>query len=125
MKLRRHRKALTSLILGAWLFALFTGIANACLTEPSNAGQMAGMAMGVGHEGHETKSTACKQFCSDDTPLLTQLRLVQDQPPGHPLLVAVLTDLLPPAPASVEPVGYLAHPPPDVPILLRSLRLAL
>jgi hypothetical protein len=125
MNLRRHRRAVTSLILGAWLFALFAGIASACLTEPANAGQMAGMSMGVGHDGNEAKSAACQRFCDDDTPLLTQLRLVQDQPAGQPLLVAVFTDFLPPVPASVVPVGFLAHPPPGVPILHRTLRLAL
>jgi hypothetical protein len=125
MNFRRHRKALTSLILGAWLFALFAGIASACLTEPADAGQMAGMSMALGHDGHETKSAACQHYCDGDTPLLSQLKLVQDQPAGQPLLVAVFNDFPPLAPASVVPVGYLAHPPPDVPILLRTQRLAL
>lgn len=127
MNLGRHRKAVASLILGAWLFALFAAIANACLPEPGSAGQTAGMtmAMDAGHEGDESQSTACQQFCNDDTPLFSKLQLVQDQPAGQPLLIASLSPLLSHAPASAVPAAYLAHPPPDVPILLRSLRLAL
>ena len=127
MSLRRHRKAVTSLILGAWLFALFVGVANACLPGPGNAGQTAGMtmAMDAGHDGDESQSTACQQFCSDDTPLFSKLQLVQDQPAGQPLLVEGVSPLLSPVPASTVSVVYFAHPPPDVPILLRSLRLAL
>jgi hypothetical protein len=41
------------------------------------------------------------------------------------MLVASASTFLSPVPASTVPVAYLAHPPPDVPILLRSLRLAL
>jgi hypothetical protein len=126
MSLRRHRKKLASLLLGAWLFALFAGIANACLPEPGNAGQTAGMAMGPGHDGDDSQSPDCRQLCNLDTPLLSKLRLVQDQPAGQPLLVAsVSTALLSPVPVSVVRMVYLAHPPPDVPVLLRSLRLAL
>jgi hypothetical protein len=125
MNRRRHRKVVSSVILAAWLFALFAGIANACLPEPGNAGQTAGMAMGAGRGGDESQSSDCQQFCNIDTPLLSKLQLVQDQPTGQPLLLASVGNLLSPAPASAAPVMYLAHPPPDVPILLRSLRLAL
>ena len=125
MNLRRHRRAVTSLILGAWLFALFVGIANACLPEAVDTMQTAGMAMGPGQDGDESQSAGCQQFCSIDTPLFTKLQLVQDQPAGQPLLVTSISTLLSPVPASAVPVVYLAHPPPDVPILLRSLRLAL
>jgi len=125
MTLRRHRKGLASLILGAWFFALFVGIANACLPEPENAGETAGMAMSPGHGGDEGQSPDCRQFCNVDTPLLSKLQLVQDQPAGQPLLVASVSNLLSPACTAAVPATYLAHPPPDVPILLRSLRLAL
>ena len=125
MNLRRHRRAVTSLILGAWLFALFVGIANACLPDTPNMAQTAGMAMGSGQDGDESQSAGCQEFCNVDTPLFSKLQLVQDQPAGQPLLVASVNTLLSPVPASAVPVVYLAHPPPDVPILLRSLRLAL
>jgi hypothetical protein len=125
MNLRRHRRAITSLILGAWLFALFAGIANACLPETVDTMPTAGMVMGSGQGGDESQSTGCQQFCNVDTPLFSKLQLVQDQPVGQPLLVASVSVLLSPVPASAVPVLYLAHPPPGVPILLRSLRLAL
>ena len=124
MNLRRHRRAVTSLILGAWLFALFAGIANACLAETADIMQTAGMAMSGGQDGDESQS-ACQQFCNVDTPLLSKLQLVQDQPAGQPPLVASVSTFPSPVPASAVPVAYLAHPPSDVPILLRSLRLAL
>jgi hypothetical protein len=112
-------------MLGAWLFAVFAGIANACLPESGNTIQNASMAMGTDHDGDPTRSAACEQFCNIDTPLFSKLQLVQDQPAGQPLLVASVSVLLSSAPASAAPVVYLAHPPPGVPILLRSLRLAL
>jgi hypothetical protein len=125
MKLRRHRTAFVSLILGAWFFALFVGIANACLPEPDHSGQTAGISLDPGHDGDETQSPDCWQFCDVDTPLLSKLQLVQEQPGGQPLLVASFGDLLSPARTAAVAVTYLAHPPPDVPILLRSLRFAL
>ena len=125
MSLRRHRRAVTSLILGAWLFALFVGIANSCLPETVNTMQTADMAIVPGEHGDESHSAGCQQFCSIDTPLFSKLQLVQDQPAGQPLLVASISTLVSPVPASAVAAVYLTHPPPDVPILLRSLRLAL
>jgi len=122
---RHHRRAITSLILGAWLFALFAGIANACLPGTVETMQTVGMAMGAGQNGDESQSAGCQQFCNIDAPLYSKLKLVQDQPAGQPLLVASVSILLSPVPVSAVPVVLLAHPPPDVPILLRSLRLAL
>jgi len=125
MSQRRHRRRVAALILGAWLFALFAGIASACLPEWGNTTQNASMGMDTEHDGDPTRSAACEQFCNIDTPLFSKLQLVQDQPAGQPLLVASASVLLSSAPASAAPVVYLAHPPPGVPILLRSLRLAL
>ena len=125
MSLRRHRKALTSLILGTWLFAVFVGIANACPPESANTAQSDGMAMGPGQDGDGSQFAGCQKFCNDDTPLFSKLKLVQDQPAGQPLLVASVSPVLSLAPALAVPAVYLAHPPPDVPLLLRSLRLAL
>jgi hypothetical protein len=125
MNIRRHRKTITSLILGTWLFAVFVGVANACIPQPFEASQNVGMAMGSAPDGDDDISANCLQFCSVDTPLFSKLQLIQDQPAGQSLLVASVGNPLLPAPAPAVPVVYLAHPPPDVPILLRSLRLAL
>jgi hypothetical protein len=127
MIVRRHRKPLASLFLGVWLFALFAGIASACLTdEAANTAQMSGMAMAMGqHDGNHAKPPGCEQFCKSDTPLLTKLQLVQDQPAGQPLLVASVDVLSMPLVARSAASAHRAHAPPDVPLLLRTLRLAL
>lgn len=125
MKLCRNRKALGSLILGAWFFALFVTSANACVTAPVSASQGSGFAMEPAHEGDQGASANCLQFCNDETPVLSKPQLASDQPAAPPLLVATISILQRSAPALVVTVAHLAHPPPDVPILRRSLRLAL
>jgi hypothetical protein len=126
MNLRRHRKPLASLFLGMWLVALFAGIANACLLDVApDAGQMSGMAMGSAHDGDQAQPTGCQQFCDTDIPLTSALQLVQDQPAGQPLLVASVAIAAAPTAAPSVLAAYRAHPPPDVPVLLRTLRLAL
>lgn len=125
MSRRRHRKAITSLILGAWLFAIFAGIANACLSETVETMHRAAMTMDVGQNGDENQPAGCEEFCNLDTPLYSKLKLVQEQPDGPPLLVAGVSVVPSPMPVSAALATPLAHPPPDVPILLRSLRLAL
>lgn len=112
-------------MLGTWLFAVFVGLANACVPQPFEASQNVGMAMGSAPDGDDDLSANCLQFCSIDTPPLSKLQLIQDQPAGQSLLVASVGNLLLPAPAPAVIVLHLAHPPADVPILLRSLRLAL
>ena len=82
------------------------------------------MAMGD-HHADESAQRDCAKFCNDDLPLPAKLMLVQDLPVAQPLLVPsfevpVVVD----ASACVVPT-HLAHPPPDVPLYLRSLRLAL
>jgi hypothetical protein len=125
MNLRRHRKALTSLALGTWLFALFVGVANACIVLPSAGMHAPGMAMAAGHGGDEDGPSNCLQFCNDDTPVVGKIQVDQDQPAGQPLPAAPLVVGCGPATVLVGPAGPLAHPPPDVPPLLRTQRLAL
>jgi hypothetical protein len=125
MNVRRHRKALAALVLGTWLFAFFVGVANACNALPSGGMQDAGMAMGASHDGDEDGPSSCLQFCNDDTPVVGKVQVDQDQPAGQPLLVAPLAVDCAPSPVLAGPAGPLAHPPPDVPLLLRTLRLAL
>ena len=79
-----------------------------------------------GDTGHdEQASVNCLQFCADDTPVLSKLQLMPDQPTGQPVLVATFVSLYLPPNAPDVPVVHLAGPPPGVPVLLRSLRLAL
>ena len=121
----RHRRTLASLTLGASSFALLVGLAHACSAMPVDTADGAGTAMSRGPDGDEDSSGNCREFCSVDTPLLSKLQLVREQPAGRPLLAAGVGLLLSPAPASAVPVTHPAPPPPDVPLLLRTLRLAL
>jgi hypothetical protein len=121
----RQRKAIAALFLGAWLFALFAGMATACQPQPSCCAQGDGMAMAAGHGGDEGLTASCLQFCNDDIPLLAKDKLVQDQPAGAPLHVASIGVLPPVASASAVIAEHIAHPPSDIPLLLRTLRFAL
>ncbi len=126
MNLRRHRKPVTSLFLGMWLFALFAGIANACLTDAASpATGMPEMAMGAGQSDDHGPPPGCRQFCSTDTPVFSKLQLVQDQPAGPPLLIAGIDAACRYVRTAVVAAAYRARPPTDVPPLLRTLRLAL
>ena len=126
MNLRRHRKPLSALMLGAWLFALFVGIANACAPTSAPTSPSQRMAITGGDAGDDQQpSASCLQFCADDTPVFSKLQLAPDQPTCQPLLVANFTSLYIPAATPQVSVVHLAHPPPGVPVLLRSLRLAL
>jgi hypothetical protein len=122
---RRHRKLLTSLVLGTWLFAHFVAVVHACNTlAPAGVHDVA-MVMDAGQGGEDDCSKNCLQFCSDDTPVAGKVQFVQDQPAGQPLLVAHPDVAWNPASLSARTVDQRAHPPPDVPLLLRTLRLAL
>jgi hypothetical protein len=118
----RRRRALTSIFLGAWVFALFVGIANACgwdgvitvAHHPVAAHSVDGMPPG------------CEQFCNDNLPLLAKLQSVQDGSAGQPLAFATHHYLgFAPMPAPALRPVLAAHPPPGAPPLLRFLRLSL
>lgn len=125
--LRRRRSGIASVVLGLWIFALFVGIAHACSGDgitPHAAMPMAGHASEAPMD--EGMAPGCEQFCSNDLPLVTVLKLVQDQPAEQPLVIAAF-----------DPVGVVsrfapglraavaAHPPPGPPISIRFARLTL
>lgn len=124
---RRQFRWLTSLTLGMWLFALFVGIANACLPGQSLDGHPAGQDPSTmpAHHVADAASADCVKVCGDGVPLFAALPRVKDRPAAAALHVS--------RPHSPEPavVGVslaparVAHPPADVPVYLRSLRLAL
>jgi len=124
LKLRRHRRVLTALVLGTWLFALFAATAHACVPGNEHIARVACVAIAGGEAGLG-HSSGCEQFCHDDTPVLSVLQLVHDQPAAPPLSVSTAVDLPGHARRRAAPACVRAHSPPDVPILLRSLRLAL
>lgn len=114
-------------MLGMWLFALFVGIANACLPRQPVGGHPAvhGTMVAVAHHSDDVAAPGCVSFCNEDTPLFAKLQLVQDQPAGQAFLAA----MQPFAPLARPGVRIaptlLAHPPPGVPLYLRSHRLVL
>ena len=126
--LRRHRKYLTSAILGLWVFALFVGIANACswdgvtaVPHHSNVAEHP-----IDDVADHDMAPGCYEFCSNDVPMLSVLQLVQDQPAGQPLALATYHHLgVLPISASVLRLTRAAHPPPGVPFSLRTVRLTL
>jgi hypothetical protein len=125
---KRHRTFLVSAVLGAWLFALFAGIASACswdgVTSTSHHPTV------VAHPGDEAagheSTPGCDEFCSNDLPLFNVLELVQDPPAGQPLVLDSRYDFGA-LPISAPPLrlAQTAHPPPGVPFLLRTVRLTL
>jgi hypothetical protein len=126
--LRRNRKFLTSAVLGLWMFALFVGIANACswdgVTSVSRHPLLAAHPVDVA-EDHDM-APGCDEFCSNDIPMLSVLKLVQDQPAGQSLTLAThyYVGVLPIS-APFLRVARTAHPPPGVPFSLRTVRLTL
>jgi hypothetical protein len=124
---RQTTKTVTALMLGMWLFALFAGVANACLPgQPSDGHAARHSAMAVAtHHSDGAVAPECVSFCYEDTPLVAKLQLVQDQPAGQAFLVAMQPFALLAQPSVHIAPTLLAHPPPGVPLYLRSLRLAL
>lgn len=126
--LHRNRRVLTSAVLGLWMFALFVGIANACsrdgVTAVSHHLTMA--AHPVDDAADRDVAPGCDEFCSNDVPLLSVLKLAQDQPAGQPLVLAThyYVGVLPIS-APILRVARIAHPPPGVPFSLRTVRLTL
>ena len=126
--LHRHRKLLTSTALGLWMFALFVGIANACSWDGATTvpHQPTGAAHAVDDAVDHGMAADCDKFCSNAVPLLSVLQLVQEQPAGQPLVVAIPHDLgFLPISAPAYRWARTAHPPPGVPYFLRTVRLTL
>ncbi|GIK86936.1 MAG: hypothetical protein BroJett026_24170 [Betaproteobacteria bacterium] len=114
-------------MLGMWLFAQFVGIANACLPgqpvgkHPAGHGTM----VVVAHHSDDVAPPECVSFCTEDAPLFAKLQLVPDQPAGQAFVVAMQPFVLLARPGVRIAPTPLAHPPPGVPLYLRSLRLVL
>ena len=125
--LHRHRQFVASAVLGLWAFAVFVGIANACMWDGAAAVPHQPTAVhAVGDATDDGIPPGCDEFCINDVPLLSVLKLVQDQPAGQPLVVAIHHDAgFLPISASVRRLAWTAHPSPGVPFSLRIVRLTL
>ena len=122
---RKQCNTLSALLLGAWLFALFAAVANACVPGDPWTPHPASHVALAAHHPEGLAPSDCAQFCNDATPLYPKLQSVQDQPAGQPLLVAMPVVSLPAGLSTRAATTLVAHPPSDVPVLQRSHRLAL
>lgn len=126
--LHRHRKCVSSSVLGIWVFTLFVGFANACSLDGVTAmpHQPTVSLHAEGETMNHDMAPGCEDFCSNDLPLFSVLKLVQDQPAGQPIVLATRHDLgLRPISAPNLRLARNAHPPPGVPFSLRFVRLTL
>ena len=141
----RTKRRTAFAVLLVWLFAVASGVANACLLEVSEApgthahAAMAGSApvgdpaaVGAGHleagDGHDDShaSAPCLKVCDDGSTALLKLQAGVDlSDPGMPPLVAVGRNAA--APVVSGPCGRVdAQPPPAGPPLRdRYCRLTL
>jgi hypothetical protein len=111
-------------MLGAWLFTLFIASGHAALLAPMPASHGIGVASDCGHGPTPALPANCLQICAEQPPLVGAVPLLQHPPAPAPLWVAAVVS---PRPAAAAPAAVLlrAQPPPEVAVLLRSLRLAL
>ena len=127
MNVRRHRRAIASLCLGAWLFALGVSIVYACGWHAAahDEGAIASAALAAG-DRDDPPPPGCDAACKDDVAVLAKLQAVQDVPggAGAPALVSALVL---PAAAPVISTFDLAvdRLAPAVPVPIRFLRLLL
>lgn len=124
--LRQYSKVSTALTLGAWLFALFVGIANACGWDDSDpASTSAVVATTSEKPSHDGSPVGCEQFCKTDVPVVSKAPTIGDQPDLQPLIVtgSTVNVVIPLTPAFR--LARAAHPPPDVPSFLRFAHLRL
>ena len=108
----RHTACLT---LFAWMFALLSGVANACLTQPearaglgstsSQADPLGGGTAGLvtrqvehidlhgaiddDRVGHHSAKEGCLKFCADESSAVTQSRAPQTDAPGSVFVASV------------------------------------
>lgn len=126
--LRRHRRFVASTLAGSCAFAVCVGIANACgwegmaaIPHPPTAQVHA-----AGHSVDDGPAPGHAHRCGNAPALLGVLALVQDRPNGQPLVLAAYRHLgFPPIAAPPRRLAQTAHLSRDVPLSLRSVRLAL
>ena len=126
--LYRHRKFLTSSVLGLWAFAMLLGIANACTWDRVAAvpHQATVAADAVDDAMDDGMAPGCDESYNNDLPVLGALQLVQDQPAGQPLVVATHHDRgFLPISAPLLRLARSALPSSGVPFSLRTVRLTL
>ena len=125
---RSRRRATAPLVLGLWLFALVSSMANACglVDKLEHAGLNTAAVPFAHEEGGDDTLPACDRFCADDIPLLSKIKSVEDSPAASAVLVdaSFLRVCLP---VSREHTTAVAgpDPPPAIAVNTRYVRLAL
>jgi hypothetical protein len=110
------------------MFALFVGIANACSWDGVTAAphHPTVAARTIDDIADQHLAPGCDEFCSNDVPMLSVLKLVQDQPPGQPLVLATHYRLgVLPSAAPFLRLAQTTRPPPGAPLSFRIVRLTL
>lgn len=139
------RRKTAFLLLLAWLFALASGVANACLLEartvhphamaaPPVAGPVPSASAGLAYAGADhhddgpldSPKAPCLKVCDDSTRSLPKQHGTVDQvDPGAPLLVAVLWTGAAPVIHGPNRLDALQPAPAGPPMRIRFARLAL
>lgn len=126
MELRRYRRLLAKLCLGAWLFALGVGMAYACAlhTDAPPARTASALCPADGGDEH-TAPPGCADSCTDQAAAVTNLQPLQALP-FAPVILPSLT-VIAPARRCVPPdrERVSAEPPPDQSLSIRLSRLQL
>jgi hypothetical protein len=122
----RQRKIVTSVALGCWLLAFVVGVIHACGLDEAIGHTHQGVTVSTGSQGGDADAEpGCDQFCANDIPLLAKPQPGQDQPMAPAVLPHFLGEPLLVRTSSVPPSLQRQHPPPDVALIIRFVRLAL
>lgn len=132
----RARRNTALMVLFAWLFALASGVANACLLEArethshvviavSSGSAHAGTVADHGDDSQNFKAQ-CLKVCDDGSRSLPKQNATAAQPdPGPAPLLVVIWNAVAPAAATPHQLDEAQPPTPGLPIRVRYSRLAL
>jgi hypothetical protein len=139
----RARRSTAFMVLLVWLFALASGVANACLLQvpqthshglaaakfsgmahaPAGASH-AGASASHGDEGHAS-AAPCQKVCDDGSRSVPQPDLKFAQPDPGPAPLVVLWTAATPVVSAPGPMDDLQPATPGLPLRVRYSRLAL
>lgn len=125
---KARRRAAARVALALWIFALGVSIAHACGLGDAfdRAGMGRAAAASSYHAPDEGTLPECDRFCTDDTPLLTKLKSVEDPPTGiGPLITAPAPHRFWRAPAKSVSLVTGPDAPAGIAVNTRFVRLAL
>ena len=141
----RSKRSTAFVVLLVWLFALASGVANACLLEsrtthghetsvthsssekevPSISAGHTGVIAGHGADS-DTARAPCLKVCEDGSQSLNKTRSgVDSADPGPAPLVRLVWTVAAPPLLARKPVEQLQSPEPRVPIRVRFARLTI